>query len=297
PSKWAYQKGIMEVVEVNNEHGNVMMGDLGYGHPNWEEGFVLPEAYTIEFDVYMADPRLEDRGFGSYNYWLYLYDGNYRKKVGTIYLSPGALGLHNKVDGIIPGVEKEVFYNTWNHISISVNGNSVKGYYNEYRLFNTRLAEGARPNLISLWNCCMDKTVKPVFLIDNFKIAVGAHPRYKEEVLEGKIVTHNIHFTTNSAEIIPRSYAEINRIAKAMGAHPEMSFRIEGHTDHVGTEDYNLKLSQRRATAVRQALIEMGIGEERLTAIGQGESTPIADNSTPEGKAMNRRVEFIPTSK
>ncbi|MEL6277188.1 MAG: hypothetical protein AAFU03_18960, partial [Bacteroidota bacterium] len=91
PSKWAYQKGIMEVVEVNHEHGNVMMGDLGYGHPNWEEGFVLPEAYTIEFDVYMADPRLEDRGFGSYHYWLYLYDGNYRKKVGTIYLSPGIM--------------------------------------------------------------------------------------------------------------------------------------------------------------------------------------------------------------
>ncbi|MEL6358078.1 MAG: OmpA family protein, partial [Bacteroidota bacterium] len=76
-----------------------------------------------------------------------------------------------------------------------------------------------------------------------------------------------------------------------------MAFNTKGHTDHVGTEDYNLKLSQRRATAVRQALIEMGIGEERLTAIGQGESAPIADNSTPEGKAMNRRVEFIPTSK
>ena len=293
PSKWKYKKGVMEVVEVNNEYNHVLSGDLGYGHPNWEDGFRLPEKYTIEFDVFMADPTVANKGFGSYGYNVYLYQDSDRKRVGNVWFTFGKMGLRGTSEASVPGKQAKDFYNTWNHISISVNKNSVKGYFNQYRMFNTRLADGAIPNMIGIWNCCLDDTAPPVFLIDNFKVAAGAHPDYKEEIINGKIVTNNILFETNSAALLPRSYAEINRIAKILKSHPEMQFSVEGHTDSDGSDEYNQKLSQQRADAVLKALVEMGVDRTKLEAKGYGELIPIASNETPEGKATNRRVEFV----
>ncbi len=291
PSKWHYYKGLMEIVKVNGENNYVLSGDLGGGHPNWEPGFVLPEAYTIEFDVFMADPNADNKGYGSYSYYLTLYTDDYRSKAASIDISHGAISIKDKIRGKVPGVTASDLGNTWNHISISVNGTSVKAYFNDYRTFNTRI-DGGLPSLFAIWNCCQT-TDKPVFLIDNFKVAAGAHPKYKEEVLEGKIVTNNIHFQTGSAQIIPRSYAEIKRIADVMLANPNKKFRIEGHTDNVGDDSSNLELSKKRSNAVKIALTDMGVDASLLNSEGYGEAIPVEDNDTPEGRAMNRRVEFI----
>ena len=290
PSKWKYNKGVMEVIVIDGNKG--MSGDLGYGHPNWDEGFTLPEAYTIEFDVFMADPKANPKGYGSYGYNLYLYSTDYRYKLATIDISHRYIGMLNVTSGKVPGVEPSDLANDWAHISISVNGNSIKAYFNDYRVFNARIPGDRKPVLATFWNCCQT-TDRPVFIMDNFKIAAGAHPKYKEQVLEGRIVTNNIHFETGSSEIIPRSYAEIKRIAEVMKAHPDKMFGIEGHTDNVGSDASNLELSEARAASVMAALIDMGIDASRLTATGVGETTPLEDNGTPEGRAINRRVEFV----
>ena len=78
-----------------------------------------------------------------------------------------------------------------------------------------------------------------------------------------------------------------------MNEHKDVRLRIEGHTDGDGSETYNLSLSEKRAAAVRIALMKEGISQDRLKAKGYGESQPVASNSTDEGKAQNRRVEFI----
>ncbi len=75
--------------------------------------------------------------------------------------------------------------------------------------------------------------------------------------------------------------------------NPDIKYEIDGHTDNTGNSKHNLELSQQRADAVMSQLVSMGIDSSRLTTKGYGDTEPISDNSTPEGKANNRRVEFI----
>jgi outer membrane protein OmpA-like peptidoglycan-associated protein len=85
----------------------------------------------------------------------------------------------------------------------------------------------------------------------------------------------------------------LNEIKAIMTDNPDLKFEIDGHTDNSGTPAHNLTLSQERAEAVKAQLVSMGIAESRLTTKGLGDTKPLSDNSSPEGKANNRRVEFI----
>ena len=108
-----------------------------------------------------------------------------------------------------------------------------------------------------------------------------------------RTVIQNLFFDFNSAEILPESYATIERLYQFLKQNGRMKVTIEGHTDNIGTEKYNLELSKRRADAIRQALIEKGIKEDRIIARGMGRNNPIATNDTEEGRAQNRRVELV----
>ena len=114
---------------------------------------------------------------------------------------------------------------------------------------------------------------------------------------QGKIVLYGINFKTNSAEINPNSYKVLDQIASVMKDEGTMNVRIEGHTDNVGSENYNEKLSLERATATKIYLVSKHhISEDRITVAGMGESMPIADNATEAGKSANRRVEIHRTN-
>lgn len=82
-------------------------------------------------------------------------------------------------------------------------------------------------------------------------------------------------------------------IVKVMRNNPGLKFEIDGHTDNSGQSTHNLTLSQQRAASVKKQLVSMGIDASRLTTKGFGDTKPIADNNTPEGRANNRRVEFV----
>ncbi len=102
----------------------------------------------------------------------------------------------------------------------------------------------------------------------------------------------DVTFATNSARVQPGLYSELDRIARIMVQYPRTRIRVEGYTDSIGSEAYNQKLSERRANAVKNILIQKGVAPGRITAIGYGETMPVADNSTPEGRSRNRRVEI-----
>ena len=129
--------------------------------------------------------------------------------------------------------------------------------------------------------------------ISNVRIANGAVPLYDRLATDGKIITYAITFETGKADIKPESYVEINRIAKLMQENPNLSFEVQGHCDASGSDKVNDPLSQKRAEAIVAAIVEQGIAQARLTAVGKGSHQPIADNSSDEGRAKNRRVEFV----
>ncbi|MCK6519801.1 OmpA family protein [Myxococcota bacterium] len=106
-------------------------------------------------------------------------------------------------------------------------------------------------------------------------------------------IREQIFFEYDKAIIKPESYGLLDEVAAIIISHPEiLRIRIEGHTDDKGSDVYNLKLSQARADSVRDYLIKRGVPAARLYSIGYGESRPIADNKTPSGQALNRRVVF-----
>jgi len=107
-----------------------------------------------------------------------------------------------------------------------------------------------------------------------------------------RIVLRNIFFDYNAFTIRNESEAELERLTKLITENPQIKVEISGHTDNVGGDDYNQKLSENRARAVVDYLIKSGVPKERLLYAGYGKSQPIASNDTPEGRQENRRTEF-----
>lgn len=124
--------------------------------------------------------------------------------------------------------------------------------------------------------------------------AVNVYDVLADDLNPGAVVQLvNIRFAYNSAELIEDSEEGITMLAAFLESHPELHVELAGHTDNVGSDNYNLKLSNERAEVVRQALIAKGIAEDRLTAQGYGSSRPIYPNDTDEHRAGNRRTEMI----
>ncbi len=108
-----------------------------------------------------------------------------------------------------------------------------------------------------------------------------------------KIKINNIFFEFGKSDLLPESFPELNRLAEFLQKNPEIKIQINGHTDNIGSDKDNKILSQKRASAVQDYLINKGIASARIKSIGYGESKPIKSNDTEEGRALNRRVEFI----
>ncbi len=115
-----------------------------------------------------------------------------------------------------------------------------------------------------------------------------------ETFREGRVLSFdNIYFDSGSATIKRESYAILNEVVEILKANPNAKILIAGHTDSDGSEAYNQTLSEQRAQAVFDYLVEHGISADRLSTVGYGESRPVAPNTSPENKAKNRRIEFV----
>ena len=134
----------------------------------------------------------------------------------------------------------------------------------------------------------------------NFTLTDGTYlePYYKDIPLTRirtgeKLILKNIFFDFASAKLLDESKVELNQLVLFLRSNPEVKIMLAGHTDNVGSEAYNLNLSNERARAVVDYLLNAGIDATRVSYKGFGASEPIADNDTEEGRAQNRRTELV----
>jgi len=297
PSKWDVTKGTVENANLNGENvicfikcntngGGGIVPFLKNSNTDY-----LPEEFTIEFDAYFEKPNA--------SYQLYLLDMKDQQKLdpSVNYNKKYLRWNQNSAGG--SGVETSFYPNTsattnslpgWRHIAVSFNKRALKSYIDDSRTLNVPNL-GYNPTGVTIG--FHNPSGKAKGYIKDFRIAKGAVPLYDKVLSEGKIVTTGIKFDVNKAVIKPESMGVMNEIFKIMQDNPSIKFSVEGHTDSDGDDASNQKLSEARAQSVKVKLIEMGIASDRLKSAGWGESKPVADNNTPEGKANNRRVEFV----
>ena len=177
----------------------------------------------------------------------------------------------------------------WNHIAISFNKRALKVYANGTRLANIANCQTKARFTVGGLN----EYGSGLYAMTGFRMAQGAVPLYDRLASDGKIVTYAITFDTGKATLKPEADGGINRIKGIMDQDQSLKFEVQGHCDNTGSDAVNDPLSQKRAEAIVARLVELGISADRLTAVGKGSHEPIADNSTDEGRAKNRRVEFV----
>jgi flagellar motor protein MotB len=113
-----------------------------------------------------------------------------------------------------------------------------------------------------------------------------------KELCVGILVVKNVFFDFKKSELKPESYTQLDRLIEQLNQCPKMRIEVSGHTDNIGLDDFNMKLSQERAASVVNYLIDHGIKSDKISAKGYGKTRPVADNNSEEGRQKNRRVEF-----
>jgi outer membrane protein OmpA-like peptidoglycan-associated protein len=299
PSMWDLLKGVAEVAAIDGKKAIVFPEEWTEITPLMKEmdGY-LPEQYTIEMDMWLTDvPDDDEQDQYKQYYRLQFYaDATTHNKVMELNLSnydkyvkcQMAWGYKSTTGKDVSGEAKVALpANGWHHLAISFNKRAFKAYMDGVRIANIpNMSQAVRFTLTRGWDYKSSA-------ITNIRIAQGAVPLYDRMMTDGKIITYGITFDVGKATVKPESMAEINRIAKLMNENPTLKFSVEGHTDSTGNATLNQKLSDERSAAVVGKLVELGIAADRLQSAGKGQNNPIADNATDEGRAKNRRVEFV----
>ncbi len=295
PARFTLHRGNAEIQTYEGEKIlHLDAGDYATVSPLMNSHDYLPEQFTLEFDMmyendesyfkYVNDfivafNKPEDNNYDGYPLYEMKIISNTR-----VVLGPKSGSGQKFPEGLVKSMNSN---NTWHHIAIYVRKNIAKAYIDEYRVS----ASNTMP--LGAGKLYLRTDGHYGFKIKNFRLAAGGDDKYNKIVTDGKFITHGILFDVNKSTIKPESMGAINEIVKLMKDHQDLKFEIDGHTDSDGNDDANMKLSQSRAHAVKDQLIKMGIDESRLTAKGFGETKPIDKNDNAEGKANNRRVEFV----
>lgn len=325
PASWV-STGTSEIVNFDNVEGNWVWFNKTKGNfvPEYLKDF--PENFTLEFDLMydfafgtysfkrqlalvfsdIANPeaKLDWDGSPSYfflqklspNYLAVEFDGN-SSGGGPYITGRKAVSADRSLNFSTPYVAKQLINangaNTLIHISIARTGRRVQVFANEEKVLDITNAFERDVKLTSARFFVDNHTDADNYYISNIRYAVGKPDTRNKLLSSGTFTTSAITFNSGSAQIKPESYGILKEIADALKSEPGKSVTIIGHTDSDGSDALNQQLSEKRADAVSQALAqEFGVSNA-MTTEGKGESTPVADNSTPSGKAQNRRVEFL----
>ena len=307
PSKWN-TNGSGNIVKFNKVEGNWFELKAGYRLYAIPDISQLPEDYTIEFDLLTSG--VSNQTSSGARLHVILSDANTFTNGKTHYASvslplgqyaPFDIDTYNYFNGkggmINAGLSADIRDEVQNqpHIAISVTKKRYRLWVNEVKYVDVpRFIEELNVlNYLKFHVYGLKDGVERVF-IKNIKVAEGGIDLRRKLMSEGKISTNGILFDSGSANIQPQSLGIVRQISQVLMQDESIKLNIVGHTDSDGSDDSNLKLSKDRAQAVKDALVNIyNIAADRLTTEGKGETEPVADNGTADGKAQNRRVEFV----
>jgi outer membrane protein OmpA-like peptidoglycan-associated protein len=293
PRRMNFVRGNWEVVEWQ---GRRLLRNSGPRYAAIEIPLpsALPDRFTIEFDVYMPH--------GNHRLAVATYSpaadgGNWTKLRGNFFQAGGRGPGSGVVTGERGGPEAltrgQEFEEALSPLRITVDERYAMVYVGSKRVANVPNAELQRSETVYIENMYMNGSDNPIY-IGPIRIAGGGRDLYDRLAKEGRVATQGIFFATNSDRIRPESTPTLEEIGTMLKDHPELRIAIEGHTDSDGEDAYNQTLSEKRAAAVKAYLTATyGIQDSRLQTAGFGESKPVEDNATPEGKQQNRRVELV----
>lgn len=284
PSKWDLVEGNAEVATINGENVLALVGYTSITPLFKDRSYRLPDEFTLEFDAFIDDNDGENA--------VYLLDKDGQEVANSLFWKDNTRFICNWDNNNSEKTSEDTYDNSpgWHHYALSFNKRALKVYMDNKRVANVPNMS-VSPAVVKIF--ARGSEDNSAFHIKNVRIAKGAVPLYDKLMTDGKIVTYGITFDVGKATIKPQSMGTLNEIAAILKKYPDLRFSVEGHTDNTGGAASNQTLSEKRAESVCEQLCKLGIARERLTAKGYGMSKPIDNNTTPEGRAKNRRVEFV----
>lgn len=305
-----------EIVTFNESPEKwLFMSQDGFFQPDFVKD--MPENFTLEYDIFT---RYRSNNLLNYNFYIYaspnpkadftekyVSNGFYFNWGGgtefagfEVYENSEVINKNEKLVIISLTCQGDGYEEPSKvHFSIWRQKSRLRIYVNEVKVLDIPKAfdPKLKYNAFKLGSSYMNYTEqenKDEYMVANLRYAVGAPDTRSNLITEGKLVTRGILFDVNSDKIKPESYGVLKEIGTVLKENPTVKVKIIGHTDADGDEGKNLDLSKRRAVAVKNSLAaEFGIEASRLETDGKGESQPSEPNTTPQGKANNRRVEFV----
>lgn len=314
PLKWN-TNATAEVVNLTNRPGKwLKINKESVFHPEFINS--LPDNFTLEFDLginqgFDSQPFVlnitklktpsEYTDYYHYVSWHGTHTLHMEFAPAIVDVRPGNSKLQVGRDGN-HSIDNNASQVTWDngpqnfaHISLWRQKERLRVYLNGEKIWDIPKVFDSltKYNAITV---AMQGSYRPedYYVLGNIRLAVGAPDTRNKLVTQGKFVTNGIRFNPNTDSLQPESYGVLKDIGKVLKENPAMKIMIVGHTDADGDDKQNMELSRRRAVAVKNFLVqEYGITADNLETDGKGESAPIDKNTTLEGKANNRRVEFV----
>ncbi|MGE5438456.1 MAG: OmpA family protein [Bacteroidota bacterium] len=318
PARWN-TNGTGEVVTTNKYPGKWLKAKNGSLYvPDFPKPY--PENYTIELDMVYYTPEdvvnIGNINFciisteGTKDYLQHAYEfcsgrtvGNFdfgiKKEESSRFIAKNYVN-GGESGGVDSDIDDNITVGKMGKIvrlSISVQKQRYRVWIDNKKIYDLpRFMTPAQYDIFKIGLWYFDDQTPDAYevLFSNVRFAVGAPDMRNKLLTEGKLVTRGITFDSGSDKIKPESYGTLKEIAGILKENSDIRVKIVGHTDSDGSDGANLELSKKRSVSVKNALAqEFGIDSSRMDTDGKGESEPVSENSTPSGKANNRRVEFI----
>jgi flagellar motor protein MotB len=301
PDKWTTNKS-GEVRTINIAPGKWYHPTETNAVTAYLKALKFPENFILEFDfIHHADEESDDI-YKGYNLTIYngdkelddsLYPGDGGLRLEFYYNTWQAIGYTpGAVDSYKGASEKNTIGDGVNHVIMWVQKRRVRVYHQGAKVLDLPTVIPAETIFNRL--CFQGWSDVTLPFISNIKITTAAPDVRSKLITEGKLISYGINFDSGKDVIKPESYGAVKSIADVLKENAGVRVRVVGHTDADGSAETNLDLSKRRATAVKNYLVkEFGIEGGRIETDGKGQTEPLAPNNTVEGKAKNRRVEFV----